>query len=566
MEKSNREKYQILGLAVLSALLIIAIYAIMMIGKDGYIYIGHDMMFHKARLDGLYHAFQNGVWFPKINFLNVDGSGYASSIFYNELLLYPTVLMRFLGADSYTSYQSAMFLWNVLTFVFSYYSMKPIIEDKRKRVLFSFLYVLSPYRIFDIFIRGALGEVIALAFLPVALNGLYQIIYGKHKKWWMLTLGMLGIVHSHLLTTFLFSIMILLFVLIEWKEVFKVKERFIALTKATILTIGCSLWYLLPMFEQLSFQELKVEGSPRYMVGDGTESLIQAVFGNIMGSPTGSFLGVLALIVMVGYVTHRENVTSRFFRVSTDVSVILFISTTTVIPWKLLESSPLNAIQFPWRMYLAINLLTIMLFSSGEVKVLKGKISKIILVLSTLYSVTIYFTSFYILDAVSDENDKFYTREEFNEEVKDIGAGKEYLPINFDYDYYVPNLAVPDFDRSNGEVTSFVRDYGEVTLDFSFDTPTEVTIPLTIYKGYEAYINNNPVPILESSKHQGRVAVLLDGDGTLTVQYVNTTVQNLSAMVSSMFLIGFCWSALKESGVEIPNEIRKKTSNLPETT
>ena len=54
--------------------------------------------------------------------------------------------------------------------------------------LAAFLYVFSLYRFTDIYVRGALGEVLAFIFMPVALIGIYEVLWGDEKKWsWLMT-------------------------------------------------------------------------------------------------------------------------------------------------------------------------------------------------------------------------------------------------------------------------------------------------------------------------------------------------------------------------------------------
>ncbi|MFQ9291063.1 MAG: hypothetical protein ACLR3O_01210 [Streptococcus sp.] len=54
--------------------------------------------------------------------------------------------------------------------------------------------------------RAAVGETLAMIFLPLVFVGVRLITFGDYKKWWILTLGMLGLVYSHVLSVLLASV------------------------------------------------------------------------------------------------------------------------------------------------------------------------------------------------------------------------------------------------------------------------------------------------------------------------------------------------------------------------
>ena len=72
----------------------------------------------------------------------------------------------------------------------------------------------------DIFARFALGEFIALTFIPLCFYGLYAIIIGNEKDWTFLAAGVSLILLTHILSTiivFVFLIAFLLIFLLFWK-------------------------------------------------------------------------------------------------------------------------------------------------------------------------------------------------------------------------------------------------------------------------------------------------------------------------------------------------------------
>ncbi|ROV60289.1 hypothetical protein EGO58_10850 [Limosilactobacillus reuteri] len=50
-------------------------------------------------------------------------------------------------------------------------------------IITAILYTFGTYRIIDIWTRFALGEFIALSFLPLVIYGIYSITFGNYKDW-----------------------------------------------------------------------------------------------------------------------------------------------------------------------------------------------------------------------------------------------------------------------------------------------------------------------------------------------------------------------------------------------
>ncbi|MFK5676177.1 hypothetical protein [Ligilactobacillus sp. LYQ60] len=89
---------------------------------------------------------------------------------------------------------------NVLTGLIEYYSSKSIFHNKLVALTFSILYVFATYRSLDLYRRFDIGEFIAMAFIPLVVSALYQIIVCDKQRWMMLAVAMALILYSHLLS------------------------------------------------------------------------------------------------------------------------------------------------------------------------------------------------------------------------------------------------------------------------------------------------------------------------------------------------------------------------------
>ncbi len=107
------------------------------------------------------------------------------------------------------------------------------------------LYTCCPYRYTSIYARGAVGEALAMIFLPLLIAGLYHVLAGQRRKWWMLAIGMTGLLQTHILSM-MFGVMLcaiagILFISRVWRE-----KRFFEIGKAALMTVLLNLWFLVP--------------------------------------------------------------------------------------------------------------------------------------------------------------------------------------------------------------------------------------------------------------------------------------------------------------------------------
>lgn len=214
------------------------------------IFLGDDLFFHKGRIDGLAESFKNGNYFPKINYSYLKGFGYATGIFYSEFFLVIPALLRVIGLSLSQVYIIFLVLITFATFLVSYLVRYSFDKVKNKSILFSILYTFSTYRIATMIRRGALGETLAFIFLPLVLLGIYHIIFKDSKKWYLLTLGMTCLVLSHLISTLIAIVFVGCLSIINGKVLYNERRRFYDLIKATVATIGLTIFYFVPIGEQ----------------------------------------------------------------------------------------------------------------------------------------------------------------------------------------------------------------------------------------------------------------------------------------------------------------------------
>lgn len=222
-----------------------------------YIIPGDDLYFHLMRIEGLKEAFLLGDIPCRIQTNWFDGWGSAVSIMYGDVSLVLPAVMRLMGFTLITSYSVFVVVINTLTAISAFYAFVRLTNNKYISMLVCGLYVLSPYRLCDIYVRGAFGEYISMIFLPLVVLFFYYVFakdvngddYGKQII--IPVIGLSGVIQTHVLTIAMILVFGTIFLLFNYKELFVFKRIKYAL-KICSIVILVNMWFLIPFLRFLS--------------------------------------------------------------------------------------------------------------------------------------------------------------------------------------------------------------------------------------------------------------------------------------------------------------------------
>lgn len=499
------------------------------------IFLGDDLFFHKGRIDGLAESFKNGNYFPKINYSYLKGFGYATGIFYSEFFLVIPALLRVIGLSLSQVYIIFLVLITFATFLVSYLVRYSFDKVKNKSILFSILYTFSTYRIATMIRRGALGETLAFIFLPLVLLGIYHIIFKDSKKWYLLTLGMTCLVLSHLISTLIAIVFVGCLSIINGKVLYNERRRFYDLIKATVATIGLTIFYFVPIGEQLIFQQLRVRNAPVFNISEEGLSLVEFVINTLTNNPYEVTLGLIPAVFIIFYIAKFSKL-SKFTKQLISIALIFWLFSLKLLSIDFLDKTLFNNIQFPWRFYSLVTLLITFVISMDDLEWLT---KKRVHILNVLTIGVVLVTNIFLLFATN----RYIPYEYFNGFYNTgIGHGEEYLPTNTSNKLLDTALSYDDFPIYNsnsgtGKITNYKESYGTVTFDYDITKPTQVTLPFIYYKGYVAMVNDQVITVKKSDAMAGLTSLTLGGKGQVKVIYQNTRLQVFSMYVSLIVLV-----------------------------
>lgn len=493
---------------------------------------GDDIVFHINRLLSL-----DTVWKSPINYTTNGGTGQLINTFYPWLTYYPTFIIYKLTQSVFVAWMSFQFLVRFVTCLLSFYGLRLLNYSDKQVMIFSTFYLFSGYFLHNSYYRAAVGETLAMIFLPLVFVGVRLITFGDYKKWWIWTLGMLGLVYSHVLSVLLASVGIFFAVVTSFWIWDNKKERVLGFLKATLVTLSMSLAFFVPMIEQFKYVTLRTTFKPllsktALSLADNWELILKSD----LRTPSVNLLYLLGLVLSLIFT--KRFVKVREARIYLFISLILAFLTLKSFPWQFLQSSPVSNLQFPWRLW-SFALLFFSLALANILENISIKASTILVLLGLCLNM---FQIVTVQDKMTEAKNILPSHTKVTREMLAKGT---YKNINGDY----TNKEVPFgfvFDKhlflDNQEIKPFIsRSPNELVLTVTNESKESkvLSLPVFYYKGQEARIDGKRVTTYLAKEKNPTNLVLPPGKHGVVLTYSYTTVAKMAMSVSTISLLVF---------------------------
>jgi len=549
-----------------------------LLSMSGYILIGHDTRFHLARIEGIKEGLLAGQFPVRISPVFYNGYGYANSIFYGELFLYFPAVLRLIGFSVMDSYNAYLIVLNFFTAFISYYAGKKMFSNDAVAVTIAALYTLCPYRLIDMYTRSAIGEVTAIAFLPLVVYGVYHILTADYSEksykraYVPLMLSLTGIIQSHILTVEMVALLIFMACVIFFFKALQ-KKRLLMLLKTAGMTLLLNLWFLVPFIDFTLTQNVKVfEGqdveliqntglffpqlfmlfSDYSQMSTNTSTGLKSEMTYSMGLSIG--LGILLFFGMM--MARKEETNYKIVRKQgicvMVLAVIAIWMTTVAFPWDRLSNMSslaaklITSLQFVWRFVGVAAALSVFVVGFGLVLLEKqeGKNTAVLAmaVLSVLALVS-------AMDFVQDNyfnRDKAYITENnlLFEENAYYAMNGEYTLPGHSYNVVTQYLEPRCFEGVS--ITGYEKQGTNISFRAeSGDRGGYAYLPLLNYKGYK--VSSEDGVITNKNLTTGENAVIRidipeNFSGTVSVSYGGLwywRVAELITLITIICLFGY---------------------------
>jgi hypothetical protein len=479
------------------------------------------------------------------------GYGYPLFNFYAPLAYYFGAFFNLLGFDALLA-TKLMFITGILLAGFSMYLLAREFWGEMGGVISGLFYLYAPYHALDIYVRGAVGEFWAMAFLPFLFLGLYQFSQKGKTKWVIVSvLAYAAVILSHnlsamMITPLVFLIILLINFLRPGKKSLQKSLLFF------LLALGLTAFYWLPALTEMKFTQVLGQ------IGGGADWRDHFVFlDQLWASPWGfagsapgrldgmSFMigklhllfGVLALITAAWLWWKKEKKLALIILVAFGffLLAVFLINQLSSFLW---QTIPLMAfIQYPWR-FLFLATLAIS-FSAGSLLLwfreksqwlyLVGGLSLFFLL---LFNLKYFQPQKYLKVSAGD----YLTEEAIKWEASKISD--EYLPRDFPVPESRDEVAWNKVAviKGEAEIGDLEVKSQEVRFQVKAGEGTTLLINIAFFPGWRVWLDGQETDFRLSG---GKIELTPPpGEHQILVRLINTPIRALADLLS---LISFIW-------------------------
>ncbi len=513
----------------------------------------HDGIFHIIRLQGVGNAIASGEIPPVIAPNLCLSFGYAVNLFYPILATYLPLLVKLFC----TSYVVVLKLFGAFCIILSgitmYHFSYQVTKKRGIALLASIFYLIAPYKLGDVYRRYAIGEFIALAFLPILFQGVYNLFRQDGKKHYYIAIGASLLVLSHTITTFYVAIFSFIYVLCNIK---KLKDKQIIkkllINVTFIILISTVFW--LPIIETAKSTDYAMFNSDimntaKEYVTQSTVDIedfwqekeqLKEIEINL-GLPT-----IIAFLIGIYAIWKVDKEYKQIYVIFNLFALICLWMTTKYFPWEYMPDV-FYKIQFPWRMVGFCNFfaslvcgINIWVVGKNLMKKEELQIGFAIVIIVASVACTLPMLDKY---AKEDKNvTEFFEKKVLNKQLPTfIATNKDYFPMKT-----TKSLITYTMNRENrtyvlegqAEISNEEKQNLTASMELSnVIQGTKLEFPFIYYPGYEVKLtlgeNVNKLKVVESE--QGYVSVELTENieqGKLEVKYQGTFLTKLAYVVS----------------------------------
>lgn len=481
-----------------------------------FLYLGDDTTFHLARLEGIYQSLRAGEFPVRINVVQNEGYGDISACMYPSFFLLPFVALRYLRVSLMLCFKTLLVAVNIATALVSYYSFRKLLHSHKMAMWGSILYTFSAYRLINVYLRCAVGEALAMVFLPLLLWGTCEVLWGDRRKWYILALGMTCMLQSHVLSTEICALFMIM-ELIIWLICSPKKElpgRMLQGLKAIGLTILLNAGFLVS-FVFYSTQDLQcfhmanTVGIYSAYFSQMFTMFMSAVSDSIhTGSTKGEMPLSVGFVLLAGAVLFCVNQAGRregdsragkFGRRCLGYGILGLILSSWLFPWnRLLENEWFERItsplQFPWR-FLGIASLFLCVVTAVAIETTTERMRKYVKI--TVMVLVICGTGYYF-DMLCQQRDTLSDKMEIEGINHSDSMYMYYISDKFEPWHLTlsrQGAAVGCSDMSKVTVSDYVKRGTKISVTTSNPTNAEelLVFPQCYYPGYVVRVDGEPV-------------------------------------------------------------------------
>ncbi|MDF8368485.1 hypothetical protein G9403_01460 [Weissella paramesenteroides] len=501
---------------------------------------GWDGRFHISRVAESYLNLKAGHITqinPSIMTKTFGSFGYPQNIFYPIFVMLPEAFLQLIIGNAYGAYLVFVGLIFFLTFASMYVCTLNLSSNHYTALLSSILYGLGHFTLtINLFYRS-FGGSFAFIFIPIAFYGIYQIAIADYRKWWILSLGVTGLIFSDLPDASVSLLLLLLSFLVTFTESESIQtkaKRFLRLVYAGILTIGLTAFFLFPLIQNLLF--VKNIAVTKLMLSKTAYPLINLFITDKLASYSLGISGLI-LVVCIAIYWQKFKIPYKYFSVMLIISILM---ASTVFPWTPFDKY-LSFIQFVGRFLYFATFLAALLGASAITELVHGMQNKKIVislfcVIGILAGTSLNFNIKHsqVNNSVYETNWRDFQKSTLNNNVYDYlpskSVGLKDKLLKHDINVMNPKKQIKQLKWSTG----YNVIHYQIKAKYAYE---KLILPNIYYPGFATYVNGTKVDG-GYTKQNLITTPIKKGINQIDVRYIKTPVQLFSIWLSVLSWIG----------------------------
>lgn len=548
---------------------------------------GYDLRFHYYRIYTIAEGLRDGMFPVKIQPEWFNGYGYATGIYYGDMLLYIPAALYLLGFTMGTAYKTYVFLINLLTVCGSYFCCRKTTGSRYVALCGAAVYTMALHRLVAVCTRGALGAYTVMAFLPFVFLGIWAIYFcgqenrqyptlsdgpaasfdrereKEYRKGWLyLVIGASGIVGSHILGSVMTVLFVAFFMLLFIKITLR-KRTWLALLKAVVGCILAKLFFIVPFLDTYGSMKLTTYygNKPIYYNSAFVSQLFSTAFnavGDVKEDLTGMYqdmpmsvgpvagLVILAVICYLIYNWMNGKKNDGLLVKLLFLTVISLWMSTNLFPYMwLAEYAPLvygalKKFEFAWRFLAIASLLVTVLYVMLTVKAAKQFDKKKVMAVSAVVCLLFCWQGARYLFQYDNLMKPF----EYEYSFRDLSLGAVYdglyLPEGTDYQNLPAGINVSDSQKVRAEMTDRKGISMELSVKNKSDAEAYAEVPLLYYKGYHARSSSGELLAGYGENNRLRIQIPAGFQDSVSIAFTEPWYWRAAEIVSVAFWL---WAA-----------------------
>lgn len=434
-----------------------------------------------------------------------NGYGYPVANFLYPLFMYLGSPIHLLGIGLMETIKIILILSIVFSGIFTFFWLKKYF-DNISAFTGSIVYVYFPYHIYDVYKRGSVGEVLALAVFPFLL---WQI---KRKSILGISIGVSLLILAHNTLAILFLLFIVPYVLIENLNVKNKLKELKTYVFSGLLGLGLSSFFWIPAVLDLQytvFSSVKISDYANYFADI-----------NLIGNFSCAIVIAVVLLLIKRKINVFENRIVLFFVILSFL--VIFMSLPISQPfWNFL---PVSFIQFPFRV-LSILIVAVAFLSAVVTSQFKKNVKGILAILISgifiLSAIPFLTVTFY-----QNNPNSFYATNQDTTTVKNEYMPKWVKNVENYNPQKVENLT------SKEEIEILKNKPNQIIFKINNKQPVKIKVNTIYFPGWSASVNGNKKEINYLNEN-GLINLNLDaGANYVDVRFEETALRIIADSIS----------------------------------